>query len=200
MHELSGQRARRLLRAWRDGGPAALRAAAGDGVRWPETCRGDPALVEVLEARGALVLLAGDGETWVARFAGARLVEVLPVVDEALGRELLAAQDEAGGVSRLALHDVVTDGVRRLAVAGELDFGTGDELRACLAPEHDVAPRVELDLSAVSFIDAAGLHAIVDAVREAEARGVVIEVVRSSPTVVRLAGLVDEPHLLPPSA
>lgn len=199
MHELSEQRARRLLVVWRDQGPAGLRAAAGEGVRWPGACAVDAGSVDVVDATGSLVLLAGSGQAWIARFAGARLVEVSRVADEELGRELLAAGSADADAARLTLRERAADGVLHLTVGGELDFGTGDQLRDRLTQAEGVA-RVELDLSGVTFIDAAGLHAIVDAVRAAEQRGTVVEVVRSSPAVVRLAGLVDEPGLLPPIA
>ena len=59
----------------------------------------------------------------------------------------------------------------RVEVGGELDLITAPHLTDALNRELDLGRDVLLDLSAVSFIDSAGLHAIILAARRATARG-----------------------------
>lgn len=59
----------------------------------------------------------------------------------------------------------------RVRVSGEVDLSTAPELERALVQEVDAAREVLLDLSAVSFIDSSGLHAIVIAARAAQSNG-----------------------------
>jgi anti-anti-sigma factor len=62
------------------------------------------------------------------------------------------------------------DGVVRLAVHGELDLGTSPVLEEAVAKATGAA-RVELDLSAMSFMDSSGLAVLIGARRRAEDAG-----------------------------
>lgn len=85
--------------------------------------------------------------------------------------------------------DVVqTDGAVALQVHGELDLATGDALRRAvdgvgLDPRADV----EMDLSAVTFVDCAGLRAVLRSVCSARHRGQTLSVTDPSSCVRRLS-------------
>lgn len=61
---------------------------------------------------------------------------------------------------------------RTVAVAGEVDIATAGEVRAALAVALPTAAEtVVLDLGGVTFLDSSGVHAVLDAVRHAQALG-----------------------------
>jgi anti-sigma B factor antagonist len=51
---------------------------------------------------------------------------------------------------------------RRLYVEGEIDLTTADQFRAALEAAVAADPVVVIDMGGVTFIDASGLHALVD--------------------------------------
>ncbi|MFD9128362.1 STAS domain-containing protein, partial [Kitasatospora sp. NPDC059571] len=81
-----------------------------------------------------------------------------------------------------------------LLVAGDVDHDQVAPLASALddilVVDLDRAP-VTVDLSGVSFADAALLHALLDARRQAEERGVVLRVARPSRPVARLLEAAD---------
>ena len=56
-------------------------------------------------------------------------------------------------------------------VSGELDVATADELKAALIDALAENPRVLVDLEGLTFIDAAGMHAILEVARTMNGRG-----------------------------
>jgi anti-anti-sigma factor len=54
-------------------------------------------------------------------------------------------------------------GGRQLVVGGEIDVATSDEFGAAIERAMSGAPRVELDLGGVTFLDSSGLRALVAA-------------------------------------
>ncbi len=67
--------------------------------------------------------------------------------------------------------DIRTAGGRAvLAVGGEVDLGTAERFRNALL-EAQGSPRVVVDLSAVTFLDSSGLHALVAAYHRVPAGG-----------------------------
>jgi len=69
-----------------------------------------------------------------------------------------------------------------LTVSGEIDFTSGPRLRAALDEVLDergaMAPKgIVVDLTAVSFLDSAGLAVLVDAHEHATLRGITLKVV-----------------------
>jgi anti-sigma B factor antagonist len=84
--------------------------------------------------------------------------------------------------------DTVTDGDRvRLVLRGELDLLAAPSLRTALveASHHDGA-MIELDLSAVSFIDSTGISVILQAWQRANAEGGRVVLAAASPVVARV--------------
>jgi anti-anti-sigma factor len=69
-------------------------------------------------------------------------------------------------------------GVVRVAVFGELDLATGDSLETRLRQLGEEGRAVVLDLSALAFIDASGLRAVIHSVADASREGRRLEVDR----------------------
>ena len=90
----------------------------------------------------------------------------------------------------LLIQTEPVDGGVELIVSGELDLATRDRLQVsvdwALASGEDL---VILDLSALSFIDASGLHTLVPARDSARIRGATLEIRDPSPALRRLLQL-----------
>ena len=71
-----------------------------------------------------------------------------------------------------------------VTVAGQVDAGTAPDLLAALLAAVEVDPRVTVDLAAVEFMDSRGLAMLLQARREAEARGGTLRL-RAVPAAVR---------------
>jgi anti-sigma B factor antagonist len=84
--------------------------------------------------------------------------------------------------------DTITEGERvRLVVSGELDLLAAPHLRSALleAGRHDGAT-IDLDLSAVTFIDSTGISVILQAWQRANAAGGRLVLGAASPVVARV--------------
>jgi len=88
-----------------------------------------------------------------------------------------------------------TDSGGRVAVAGEVDCSTAPQMGACIDSLLAAAPReVVVDLTAVTFLDSAGLHALVTAHARAEEAGVRLRVLvatRAALRPIQVTGLWD---------
>jgi anti-sigma B factor antagonist len=92
---------------------------------------------------------------------------------------------------------VLDDGALGLAVSGEIDVSTVQELRDALAPLVERAPeRIVLDLAAVDFMDSSGLAVLVAVASKIP----YLEITNAIPIVrriVEVTGLEDVLHLSP---
>jgi stage II sporulation protein AA (anti-sigma F factor antagonist) len=78
----------------------------------------------------------------------------------------MADNEEAGQPGQLSIAETVTDqGVRVLALAGEIDHESGGALREALEAAGRDSARVVLDLSQVSFMDSSGINIFIVAHR-----------------------------------
>ena len=84
-----------------------------------------------------------------------------------------------------------------LRVGGELDIATAPVLAAAAAAALDAAPHVRLDLGGITFVDAAGLGALVTGRRYAAERGAVLEFAAAAEPVLRLFALTGLAEALP---
>jgi anti-sigma B factor antagonist len=73
---------------------------------------------------------------------------------------------------------------------GEIDLVTADAVRTQMRAAREEAQSLVLDLRAVTFIDSSGLRLVVEAQRDAEARGSTWTLVRGPEHVDRLLALV----------
>jgi anti-anti-sigma factor len=74
-------------------------------------------------------------------------------------------------------------------VSGDLDIATAPQLTQTLRRAEDAARRVVLDLRELTFMDTAGVHAIVDANVRAAVAGRRLVVVRGRPRIDRVLAL-----------
>jgi anti-sigma B factor antagonist len=72
-----------------------------------------------------------------------------------------------------------------LSVRGELDMGTAPAIERELLQLCDSHGYVRVNLAALAFIEAAGLHALVGAARRARRQGRRLEVTRPAPPTLR---------------
>lgn len=95
----------------------------------------------------------------------------------------------------LTIASRVSDGRAVVELVGELDLDGVDTLLAAVREHLDNAvTAVELDAEALTFIDSAGLHAVLSAQTAAHRAGVTFRVVSLSPQlsrVVALTGLAE---------
>jgi len=69
------------------------------------------------------------------------------------------------------MDQIEANGVRVLAVRGELDLQTVDELREKLPERFSITAPAVVDLTECEFIDSTGISALVNACRRAESDG-----------------------------
>ncbi|MET7439163.1 MULTISPECIES: STAS domain-containing protein [unclassified Streptomyces] len=83
------------------------------------------------------------------------------------------------------------DGVTVLALDGEVDHTTGGEFRRAFRAPRDLAsPRTVVDLSQVSFMDSAGVNALILAHRNAVAAQGWVRLAAPSQSVLRVLRIV----------
>ncbi|MEU6097313.1 STAS domain-containing protein [Streptomyces sp. NPDC047079] len=71
--------------------------------------------------------------------------------------------------NRLSITRTTVDGVTVLTVGGEIDHDTAPQLHDALIDSGSViAPRIVLELSAVTFMDSSGINTLVKAHRAAD--------------------------------
>ncbi len=87
-------------------------------------------------------------------------------------------------------------GDERIILAGEFDVYTAPAAGEELQPQDPRTRSLELDLSRVTFIDAAGIQAMVRALRRARQFDYELRVTGASPVVARLLRLVGFRQLL----
>ena len=78
------------------------------------------------------------------------------------------------------------DGVRVVAVSGELDLDTMGELNAALAADDGVVATTVLDLRGLTFIDSSGVSGILTAARSARDAGGRLACVPGPPSIRRV--------------
>ena len=85
-----------------------------------------------------------------------------------------------------------------IAVAGEIDLTNAESLRdALLSALNAGAPGLIVDLTATTFLDSAGVTALVRASRRASAVDAAVRVAVTAPAVLRVLSLVGIDQLIP---
>ncbi|MEU3632397.1 MULTISPECIES: STAS domain-containing protein [Streptomyces] len=75
----------------------------------------------------------------------------------------MADSGRTGPPERLSITSTVTDGIRVLTLAGEIDFHTGVRLQEALAASGPKPPRTVVDLDRVTFMDSSGINVFIAA-------------------------------------
>jgi len=97
----------------------------------------------------------------------------------------------AGPPARLSITQTTVDGIRVLAVAGELDADNVGTLRQALRMGEDSTPPLTvLDLGAVTFMDSSAVNVLVAANRDATAAGGRLRMAALSEPVRRVVEIV----------
>lgn len=95
--------------------------------------------------------------------------------------------DEAGDLLKITREDIDDGRVVRLRFAGEIDSATVHLVEEVLASAlDDVRERLEVDLSAVDFMDSSGLNVLVVVRNTLDDRGVTLVISEVSDQVRRL--------------
>lgn len=98
----------------------------------------------------------------------------------------------------LRVHTSVLDDVAVARLCGELDLTSRDSLLASLQPAVDLAGRVVVvDLRGLSFVDCAGLSALVEARTEIARQGLELVLAAPSGSAGRLLSLTGTRRLIP---
>jgi anti-sigma B factor antagonist len=87
-----------------------------------------------------------------------------------------------------------------VALAGECDLGSREELTSVLLAAVEGAPVVFVDLDALRFLDSSGLHALVTGHHAARRRGGHLYLVNATGAVAMLLDLTGVGELLRPPA
>jgi anti-sigma B factor antagonist len=85
--------------------------------------------------------------------------------------------------------DTATPTTTLISVAGEIDAGTAPQLAEALQPHLTTRETVLVDLSAVTFLSAAGLHVLVDAHWSTQASGGAVKLITGPRCVDRVLAL-----------
>ena len=104
---------------------------------------------------------------------------------------MVAPEDLSVSVRREGTHAVVV-------VAGELDLHSSAVLCERLSHDRDVEV-IDLDAGGITFIDSAGLHALLVARKAAMDRGTEFRVVAMSERIARVVEITGVGELLPVS-
>jgi anti-sigma B factor antagonist len=87
-------------------------------------------------------------------------------------------------------------GWRVLSVRGRADADAADVLEAALRAAIDQHPKVAADFSALDYVSSAGLRAVIQGARAAEARQVEFAVCSLSPNVRKVFDMSGLHHIL----
>ncbi|MER6289386.1 STAS domain-containing protein [Streptomyces sviceus] len=79
--------------------------------------------------------------------------------------------EQAAQPGQLSILASVTDGIRILTLAGEIDHETGETLRRALDVSAHPQPRVVLDMRQVTFMDSTGINILIAAHQDAAGAG-----------------------------
>lgn len=85
-----------------------------------------------------------------------------------------------------AVRSLTPGGVTVVTLRGDIDQDVGAEVRRALLPSGDPAPFTVVDLASVSFMDSAGVNALIQAHHAARSRDGWIRLAACSPMILRV--------------
>ncbi|MGW1727421.1 STAS domain-containing protein [Streptomyces sp. NPDC002306] len=98
----------------------------------------------------------------------------------------------------LSVRHALVDGVRVVALHGDLDHATRDRAeRALVPPDGDVASRTVADLAGVAFMDSSGINALIAAYRPTAATEGWLRIAGAQAPLRRVMELVGLDLLIP---
>ncbi|MGW2709329.1 STAS domain-containing protein [Streptomyces sp. NPDC001356] len=102
----------------------------------------------------------------------------------------MTGTEHVGQTGQLSVETTVTDGIRVLALAGEIDHHTGDTLRQALDTSHTPRPRVVVDMRQVTFMDSSGINILIAAHQALSEAGGWLRLAAVGASVMRIISLV----------
>jgi stage II sporulation protein AA (anti-sigma F factor antagonist) len=99
--------------------------------------------------------------------------------------------------SHLSVRRSTVDGVRVVALHGELDHAARAELGDVLHPPGAESPRTVADLAGVTFMDSSGINILIAAHRAAAESEGWLRITGARPSVLRVLQLVGLDQVIP---
>ncbi|WP_435972319.1 STAS domain-containing protein [Streptomyces sp. Qhu_M48] len=110
----------------------------------------------------------------------------------------MSGNEETDRPARLLITHRTVDGVRVVALAGEIDHTSREALSAALMPPHGAAPpRIVADLEGVTFLDSSGINVFIFAHRQAEGARGWLRIAAAQDGVLRVLTLVGIDTVIP---
>lgn len=98
--------------------------------------------------------------------------------------------EQAGRTEQLSALTTVTEGIRVVTLAGEIDHATGETLRHALGSCDGSGSRVVADLSRVTFMDSSGINIFIAAHRALTEAGGWLRLAAPGESVMRTLSIV----------
>ncbi|MFD7703747.1 STAS domain-containing protein [Streptomyces caelestis] len=113
-----------------------------------------------------------------------------------MAEEPVAGTEQAVQSGGLTVAVTATDGIRVLAVVGDIDHHTGDRLRSALEVTGTKRPRIVIDLRRVAFMDSSGINVLIAAHQDVTQAGGWLRLAGPTPAVRRVLELVGVDQLI----
>ncbi|MEU0946867.1 STAS domain-containing protein [Streptomyces canus] len=98
--------------------------------------------------------------------------------------------EQAPQPDQLSIVDTSSEGIRILAVAGEIDYDTCETLRQALDVPATPPPRLVIDMRKVTFMDSTGINLLIAAHQSATDAGGWIRLAAPTSSVMRTIQIV----------
>ncbi|MFF8092878.1 STAS domain-containing protein [Streptomyces sp. NPDC016675] len=113
-----------------------------------------------------------------------------------MAEEQTTDSGRADQTDRLSAVSTVIDGIRVLALAGEIDHDTGGQLRQALDAAGTDRPRIVLDMRQVTFMDSSGINILIAAHQDIATSGGWLRLAAPADAVLRVLRLVGVDQLI----
>ncbi|MER5296614.1 STAS domain-containing protein [Streptomyces pharetrae] len=107
-----------------------------------------------------------------------------------MAEEQMADTEQAAQSGQLSAVVTATDGIRVVALAGEIDHHTADTLRHALDATDESCPRVVVDMGKVTFMDSSGINIFIAAHRGLSEAGGWLRLAAPTENVMRTMSIV----------
>ncbi len=97
---------------------------------------------------------------------------------------------------RLSIVTTVTEGIRVVTLAGEIDYNSSGQLRQALDVTGTARPRTVIDMCRVTFMDSSGINLLIGAHQDTTAAGGWLRLAAPTDAVLRVLQLVGVDQLI----
>jgi stage II sporulation protein AA (anti-sigma F factor antagonist) len=113
-----------------------------------------------------------------------------------MGEEQMTGSGQGRQPDGLSTSTTVTDGIRVVTLAGEIDYNTGGQLRQALDVTGVTRPRIVIDMHQVIFMDSVGINILITAHRDIAAASGWLRLAAPTDPVLRVLHLVGADQLI----